>query len=173
MDMPTISVTFIPPNHYRTVEEDDIIQAKLDKEVALGRMSGPFTIQEAERFYGGPFRTAPLAIVPKPGDGPDQWRMVQNLSFRDEFGMSVNDFIDSDDFPTTWGTAQIMADWVGLPNPLFLLIPFLHAMQTMLALALVRHPLGVSLWCARRCFCTLSFRCLPLACPTLHFARCL
>jgi hypothetical protein len=112
LNMPTVSQNFIPPNHYKTVEEDQIIQAKLTKEVNLGRMSGPFSIQQAERFFGGPFRTAPLAIVPKPGVGPDRWRMVQNLSFRDQFGMSVNDFIDSDDFPTKWGTAQMMADWV-------------------------------------------------------------
>ena len=89
-------------------------------------MSGPFTIQEAEHFYGGPFWTAPLAIVLKLGNGPDQWHMVQNLSFRDEFSMSVNDFIDSDDFLMTWGTAQIMADWVSFHNSLLLLILLLE-----------------------------------------------
>ena len=96
-------------------------------------MSGPFTVQQAEQFFGGPFQTAPLAIVPKLGAGPDHWHMVQNLSFRDEFGISVNDLIDSDDFPTTWGTAQIMADWVSI------LISFC-----------------VSLWYTQHCFGMLS-----------------
>jgi hypothetical protein len=89
LDMPSISENFIPPNHYKTAEEDEIIQTKLKSEVVLGHMSGPFTVEQAELFFSGPFRTAPLAIVPKPGVSLDHWHMVQNLSFRDRFGMSV------------------------------------------------------------------------------------
>jgi hypothetical protein len=148
LHMPNVSQNFLPPNHYKTVEEDQIIQAKLTNEVTLGRMSGPFSVSQAEHFFGGPFRTAPLAIVPKPGLGPDPWRMVQNLSFRDHFGMSVNDFIDSDDFPTKWGTAQMMADWVSsfflslLLILLYPLVPLPSASCLMLAIG------ALDLFCA-------------------------
>jgi hypothetical protein len=151
LDMPLVSQNFLPPNHYKTMEEDQIIQKKLSNEVILGRMSGPFSIRQAECFFGGPFRTAPLAIVPKPGVGPDQWRMVQNLSFRDQFGMSVNDFIDSDDFPTRWGTAQMMADWVRIYTNISLALP--------VALAFAASDVAVCAsfsWCllfAHRCDC--------------------
>lgn len=85
-------------------------------EVSIGQMSGPFTFAEAIEFFCGPFRTAPLGLAPKAdGVGTSAWRMVQNLSFPDGYGVSVNDMIDSDDFPTLWGTAQLMADWVSWP----------------------------------------------------------
>jgi hypothetical protein len=138
LNMPHVSQNFLPQNHYKTVEEDQIIQAKLANEVNLGRMSGPFSVRQAESFFGGPFRTAPLAIVPKPGVGPDQWRMVQNLSFRDQFGMSVNDFIDSDDFPTKWGTAQMMADWVSL---------FMASFSSFHPPVYLISAIGASPWC--------------------------
>lgn len=52
----------------------------------------------------GPFRTSPLGLVPKAGSS--KLRLVQDLSFprNDPLLPSVNAHIDSDQFPTAWGT---------------------------------------------------------------------
>ncbi|TFY75594.1 hypothetical protein EWM64_g8418 [Hericium alpestre] len=52
----------------------------------------------------GPFRTSPLGLVPKPHS--DKLRLVEDLSFprNDPCVASVNAGINSDDFPTAWGT---------------------------------------------------------------------
>ncbi|KIP03136.1 hypothetical protein PHLGIDRAFT_78047, partial [Phlebiopsis gigantea 11061_1 CR5-6] len=52
----------------------------------------------------GPFRTSPLGLVPKPHS--TKLRLVQDMSFprRRPGVLSVNATIDSDDFPTAWGT---------------------------------------------------------------------
>ena len=52
----------------------------------------------------GPFRTSPLGLVPKPSSA--SFRLVQYLSFprNSPDTPSVNFFINSDDFPTEWGT---------------------------------------------------------------------
>lgn len=51
----------------------------------------------------GPFRTSPLGLVPKPGS--DEPRLIQDMSYpRNSTVQSVNAGIDSDDFPTEWGT---------------------------------------------------------------------
>jgi hypothetical protein len=53
----------------------------------------------------GHVRTSPLALTPKEGSST-KWRLIQDLSFprNDPTIPSVNDVIDSDDFPTEWGT---------------------------------------------------------------------
>ncbi|OBZ73599.1 hypothetical protein A0H81_06082 [Grifola frondosa] len=50
------------------------------------------------------FRTSPLGLVPKPGS--DKLRLVQDMSYprNDPLVQSVNAGINSDDFPTAWGT---------------------------------------------------------------------
>lgn len=112
LDIPPLTSSYLPPNHYTTGGQAAIIQTKIDAEVALSCMSGPFSVADAELFCGGPIRTSPLGLVPKPGAIANAWRMIQNLSFRGSPGFSVNDLIDSDDFPTRWGSAQELADWV-------------------------------------------------------------
>ncbi|KAM4748731.1 LOW QUALITY PROTEIN: uncharacterized protein WCC33_006112 [Rhinophrynus dorsalis] len=62
-----------------------VVQAKLDKEVALGRMAGPFSSPPLPNL-----RVSPLGVVPK--REPGQFRMIHHLSF--PFGGSVNDDID-------------------------------------------------------------------------------
>jgi hypothetical protein len=91
-----------------------MVQNKVDEEVAAGRISGPFTASEAEQFFGGFFWTAPLGLVPKAGGAGDEWRMIENLSFTLSGGVSMNSLINSDDFPTKWGTAQMLADYVSI-----------------------------------------------------------
>lgn len=115
LSLPTLSSSFLPPNHYRSTEDEAIIQEKVEAEVRAGRMSGPFTPGQAFEFFQGHFRTCPLALVPKalPNGAPGKgWRMVENFSFEDGDRVSVNMLIDSDDFPTSWLSALDFADWV-------------------------------------------------------------
>lgn len=112
-DMSPLVRTFTPDNHKAGVEHLDFIQEYLDEQVALGHMTGPYSRERVEEILEGPFRTSPLAVTEKPGS-KSGWRLIQNCSFEDEYGVSVNSMIDSDDFPTKWGTAAQVAEVVSL-----------------------------------------------------------
>ena len=60
----------------------------------------------------GPFRTSPLGLVPKPHSST--FRLVQDWSFprNDPDTQSVNSFINSDDFPTEWGTFSAASELI-------------------------------------------------------------
>lgn len=99
----TITKTFIPPNHASSRNNPQPIQDYIDKELANGRYSGPFTKDQLESIIG-PFRSSPLGAVPKPGT--TKIRLVQDLSFPrdDPYQPSVNSEIDSGEFPCEWGS---------------------------------------------------------------------
>jgi len=175
LNLPTLSTTYLPPNHFKSDEEAMIVQSKVDTEVELGRVLGPFTTSQAFDFLGGHFRTCPLSLVPKDDKVGVGWQMVENFSHKDKEGVSVNSLINSDDFPTTWISAQEFADWVSyIPWPY---IPPAHCTQrSSLGLypalyACASHP---SLWlylalCAPASGCTPRFALQPLAVPcALH-----
>ncbi|OBZ78926.1 hypothetical protein A0H81_01330 [Grifola frondosa] len=100
-----------PPNHKSGIENLDFIKSYINEQVTLGRMTGPYTRTEVEKILGTPFVSSPLAVVEKPGSA-GKWRLVQNCSYEDENGISVNSQINSDDFPTKWGTAAQVAEIV-------------------------------------------------------------
>ena len=66
-------------------EYPQVIDTKLAKEVALGRVLGPFDNQPTTPAY----RISPLGVVPK--KVPGEYRMIHNLSHPE--GSSVNDYI--------------------------------------------------------------------------------
>ena len=66
-------------------EYPQVIDTKLAKEVALGRVLGPFDNQPTTPAY----RISPLGVVPK--KVPGEFRMIHNLSHPE--GSSVNDYI--------------------------------------------------------------------------------
>ncbi|KAK6967055.1 hypothetical protein R3P38DRAFT_3509002 [Favolaschia claudopus] len=106
---PTPSFTFIPSNMPTTDLNPSFIDNYLAGEVAAGRMSGPYSVEEAHAFFGGHFRTAPLGLVEKePGLG--KWRMVQNNSVLDSSGDSTNSWLDAKDILIKWSTCANMAD---------------------------------------------------------------
>jgi hypothetical protein len=108
---PTPSSTFIPPNMTTTDLNPSFIDNYLAGEVAAGRMSGPYSIEEAHAFFGGHFRTAPLGLVEKePGLG--KWRMIQNNSAVDAGGDSTNSWLDAKDILVRWHSCAAMADIV-------------------------------------------------------------
>ena len=57
---------------------------KINKEIDLGRIAGPFTEKPISNL-----RLNPVGVVPKSNGG---WRLISHLS--SPFGESVNDFID-------------------------------------------------------------------------------
>jgi hypothetical protein len=114
-DIPPPTRTYIPKNHKSALEHIDVICSYCQDEVALGRMSGPFSADEVFNILGGHFVSSPLGVVEKAGE-PGKLRVVRDLSYKNPDGYSVNSFLDSDDFPTEWGTAVQVADIVSTPT---------------------------------------------------------
>ncbi len=112
-DMVPITQTFTPENHKAGIQHIDFIEQYIQEQVDLGHMTGPYERARVEQMLGSPFRSSPLAVTEKPGS-TSGWRLVQNCSFSDQHGVSVNDMIDSDDFPTKWGTAAEVAEIVSV-----------------------------------------------------------
>lgn len=98
-----INKSFIPPNHASALLQPSIVSEHIQKELKGGRYSGPFLPSQLESIIG-PFRTAPLGLVPKPNSA--QFCIIQDLSYprQDPRFSSVNSEINSDDFPCEWGT---------------------------------------------------------------------
>lgn len=114
-DMHPLTETFTPPNHPSASLHREQVLAFLEGERAADRMSGPFTQSATEQILGGHFRTSPIhVVVTQKADGTPKYRITINLSFPDKNGTSVNDMIDSADFPTQFGgpkdVEQIIVD---------------------------------------------------------------
>ena len=77
----------LPRNHKSARRNAQLVSAKIDKELAAGRLAGPFQLPPFSRFV-----VSPLGLVPKK-DG-DQ-RLIHDLSF--PRGNSVNSTIDHAD----------------------------------------------------------------------------
>ena len=94
----------------------------VDSEIQKQRYIGPFSRQHTEALIG-PFQSSPFSIIPKPGK-PGHFRLLQNFSYPYDVSPalpnpSINSFLDSDDFPTTWGTFSIISLLIHqLPPPL-------------------------------------------------------
>jgi hypothetical protein len=76
------------------------------------RYIGPATKADLEAIIG-PFQSSPFSIIPKPGR-INQYRNIQNYSFPITPSVafpnpSINSCIDSDSFPTTWGTFTLVS----------------------------------------------------------------
>lgn len=103
--IPAIHATRTPPNNDTISVHHDHFMSIVSNEFRCNRYIGPFTRDELEQCIG-PFQTSPLSLVPKPHK-PDKLRLTQNFSYphipRHNY-LSINYFIDSSDFPCTWGT---------------------------------------------------------------------
>ena len=106
-----LTETFIPKNMKTALENPKLVDEHIREEVETGRMTGPFSIEEAHHIFGGHFRTTPLGLVQKE-ENTTKWRVIRNASKKDSYGVSVNDMIESDDFPTRWNSAWIVAQYV-------------------------------------------------------------
>ncbi|KAF8527253.1 hypothetical protein JB92DRAFT_2699094, partial [Gautieria morchelliformis] len=103
--------TSIPPNMKSALDQPSIIDEHLQEEIEADCMSGPFTIDEAHTIFDGHFCTSPLGLIEKePGSG--KWRLICNTSCRDSHNISMNNMLNSDDFPTRWGLAWLVVQYV-------------------------------------------------------------
>jgi len=108
---PPLSKIFLPKNLPSADIHLMLIDQELLAEVSASHMSGPFTIPQASIIFGGPFRSSPVGLVEKiPGDGT--WCMICHLSKCNEDGQSTNDWVDSDNFPTTYFAASWVCQFV-------------------------------------------------------------
>lgn len=98
-----LTTHYIPKNHNSALSSPQVVDAHILKELELKRYSGPFSVSQLLTLIG-PFRTAPLGVVPK--SNSDKARVIQDLSFprNDATHASVNSEINSDDFPCEWGS---------------------------------------------------------------------
>ena len=107
--MPSIQSTYTPPNSPSVHEHKVVLEQMFTKELSLGRYLGPYTRIEIESVLG-PFQSSPLSVIPKPGR-PGKFRLIQNLSFPHNHSdvASINARINSDSFPCTYGTFDIVS----------------------------------------------------------------
>jgi hypothetical protein len=111
IDFPTISYIQSPPNKDSFITYFEEFKKILDRELVKERYIGPFSLPNLEETIG-PFQSSPLSIIPKPGR-PGKFRVVQNFSYPRSPSVqfpnpSINSFIQSEDFPTTWGKFSIV-----------------------------------------------------------------
>ena len=78
---------FESPNLKSALQNPDLVQSKLQREIDAGRIVGPLTSAPFPDF-----RTSPIGIVPK--KTPNEVRLIQHLSYPS--GFSVNDNIPDD-----------------------------------------------------------------------------
>lgn len=104
--IPTIKTTYTPPNNPSIAEHADTFTSILVREYEAGCYLGLLSAEDMETLIG-PFQTAPLSLIPKPGK-PGKYRLIQNLSHRSNSLPrpihSINSAIDSNLYPCTYGT---------------------------------------------------------------------
>ncbi len=71
-------------NHASALANPDIAKSKIDREVVLGRIGGPFPLQSQQQVV-----ISPLALIPK--REPGKFRLIHDLSFPK--GESINSTI--------------------------------------------------------------------------------
>ena len=112
INMPMISTTQTPPNKSVITEYQHQFVKIVSLELFKQRYFDPFSSLVTESLIG-PFQTSPFSIIPKPGK-PERFRLIQNYSYPHNvtpvhLNPSINSFLNSDDFPTTWGTFSIIS----------------------------------------------------------------
>jgi hypothetical protein len=159
------------PNHKNAFPHINEIFSYIQDEVALGRMSGPFTWDELKKEAQGNVIVSPLGAVDKAGE-PGKLRIIRDLSFKGRAPFSVNDKIDKNAFTTKWGTAAMVIDLVRASYhfPLSILRPRWHlSSSSLLASARGRTQYFCTLTpCKGASSCTLTpckgtFSCTPYA----------
>jgi hypothetical protein len=145
-DLEPINFTYIAPNHPSVNEHEHDILLYFNEESCLGRMSGPFSRTKIEEKLGGFFRTSPIQVhvVPSEAEKPEKKRICRNFSFKGAMALSVNDCLNSDDYPTRWGSANEVAEIVSfmiLDPPLPHFYRHITALYLLICVSSIYHPL--------------------------------
>lgn len=85
------------------MQHPEVVSEKLRKEVALGRMGGPFSVAPLDNLV-----VSPLGVVPK--KEPGKFRLIHHLSFPK--GGSVNDAKDQGECSVTYTSFDAAVGWV-------------------------------------------------------------
>ncbi|KAF7368675.1 Reverse transcriptase ribonuclease h [Mycena venus] len=182
-----LKASVIFPNHVTAKDHDSFIDTYLEEELAVRRMSGPFSQEEAETILKGPFQCSPIIIAVQPQNPgePDKLRLCRHLSKGDRSHASTNSYIDKEKFPTKFGSAAQVAEITSLsralphiparvPFPLAYPRPRVPALAYLLPSAVIPPTLRRTSLTPRPLYPTslpaLAY-CLPLprACPTLPY----
>ncbi|KIJ97633.1 hypothetical protein K443DRAFT_105324, partial [Laccaria amethystina LaAM-08-1] len=117
--MPALVEPVILPNNPSTYPYIREIKDYLQKELLAGRMSGPFSREEAEAILRGPFFSSPLVVdvQPQQPGTPDKIRICRHLSKASKSHPSVNSHIRKEDFPTCFDLASKVAEIIALAPP--------------------------------------------------------
>ena len=110
LGIPLIQCTYAPLNHPSVASLFDVYSNIVDNEFTAGRYIGPVSRVQLEAVLG-PFQSSPLSLVPKTSK-PGKYRAVHNFSYPHQpspDAASINEQINSDDFPCTWGTFATVA----------------------------------------------------------------
>jgi len=112
----TPNCTIIFDNHYSSQLNPEFISSYVVSKHAVGRYSEPFQPSDLENIIGS-FHTSPIRLVPKPNSS--KFCMIQDLSYswNNPSINSINAGINSDEFPTGWGTFNTTSELIlSLPN---------------------------------------------------------
>ena len=105
IDDDVLQRSYTPSNYERHPDRLKFIREYVEEQVSQGRVTGPYySKDDVEAALGSFFTSSPLFVVDKAGS-PGKYRLVQNFSHENRSGFSVNDLVDPDDYPTTWGSA--------------------------------------------------------------------
>ena len=112
--MPTLTELVILPNNTSTYPYMHDIHDYLQKELSMGRMSGPFSCEETELILHGPFYSSPLivSLQPQQWGMPDKIRICRHLSKGSKLHPSVNSYIWKEDFPIVFESPVRSGYWV-------------------------------------------------------------
>lgn len=93
----------VPNNLRSALQHPEVVSEKLAKEVAMGRMGGPFRCAPIADLV-----VSPLGVVPKKEN--NKFRLIHHLSFPK--GGSVNDAIDPEACSVTYTSFDAAVGWV-------------------------------------------------------------
>jgi hypothetical protein len=101
-EFPDIAEHVIFPMHRPSIPYQADIDLYLADEVVMGRMSGPFSREEATLILRGPFQCSSIVVDVQDG----KLRICRHLSKSSKEHVSTNSFIDTEKFPTRFGSAR-------------------------------------------------------------------
>ena len=117
-DFAPLRKTYVAPNHAWRSEHVAFIREYLNEQRELGRMEGPYDEYTVRAKLQSHFMTSPSFVIAKAGS-PGKSRLVQDCSYKNEDGFSVNESVEADKFPTKWDNASSVAQTVSASTRIF------------------------------------------------------